>query len=492
MKTQLFLSVFLFSGFVMHAQYQEQAKIVPPDGKRVDWYGNTIAFSGDGNTMIVGAIYHNTDSVNNAGAAYIYHRNGSQWILDAEISPAIKIANAGFGYALALSGDGNTAVIGGLASSKYAYLFQKENSTWVEKRRIQKPYTGGSTGFGSTVAISYNEKTIMIGNLDDAKVSIYEKGSNGFQYITTLSNAGYSQFGNDIALSKNGITALIGAENDTVAVAYVYEKINNNWQQTAKIKPRDTLAGDWRNLDLSLDGKTAILGPNGNLATNDHQYLPGPYIFRKTNNGWLQQAHLVAAGITHMDNPEGVAISAKGDTASFAVPSKTVGTQQQGELYVFTYTNNKWVQLQAIHYSNSKPSDFFGSDGFAMTPDTRTVVGGCNEYGIPYGTGYIVTFENNNAFATQNSITIIAKQQFVTDNKIVIAPNPVSSILTIQIKSKLTGVLYIVNNKGAVVQTVNSSQQQQAIDISRLQRGLYFIKATGINGDLLTCSFIKE
>jgi hypothetical protein len=494
MKTQLLLSVFLFSAFIMQAQYQEQLKIIPPDGQRIDWYGNTIAFSGDGNTMIVGAIYHNTGGVNNAGAAYIYHRNGSQWVFDTEISPAIKIANAGFGYALALSGDGNTAVVGGLASSNYAYLFQKQNGAWLEKRRIQKPYTGGTAGFGSTAAISYNGKTIMIGDLYNAKVSIYEQGANGFQYVTTITDPrGYSEFGIDIALSSKGSTALIGAAQDSGAVAYVYEKINNNWQQTAKINPTDTFAVAWNNIDLSLDGKTAILASDQNIANNNQGYRPGPYIYRKTNQGWLQQAQLIATGTTYTDNPEGVAVSAKGDTASYAVPSKTVGTHEgQGELYIFTYTNNKWVQLQAIHYSNGKAGDYFGSFGFAMAPDTRTVAGGCDEYGIPYGTGYVVTFENDNAFAAESLTATIAKEEPVTGNKIIVVPNPVSSILTLQIKTKLTGLLSIVSNKGVVVRTVNSNQLQQSIDVSGLQSGQYFIKAADINGNLISCSFIKE
>src|SRR5690349_3330650 len=105
MKKQLLFSVLLFSCCMTHAQYQQQAKIVTPDGKPVDGFGSSIAFSGNGNTMIVGAIYNNAGQ-QNSGAAYVYTRNGKQWVFDAKLTPAVKTMNEKFGNALALSGNG--------------------------------------------------------------------------------------------------------------------------------------------------------------------------------------------------------------------------------------------------------------------------------------------------------------------------------------------------------------------------------------------------
>ena len=87
-----------------------------------DHFGHAIALSGDGNTMAVGAPMESSaatgvngkgenDPGDSSGAVYVYSRSGTRWAQQAYI----KASNAGtddqFGFAVTLSGDGNTLAV---------------------------------------------------------------------------------------------------------------------------------------------------------------------------------------------------------------------------------------------------------------------------------------------------------------------------------------------------------------------------------------------
>src|SRR5690606_26288886 len=80
------------------------------------FFGEAIALSGDGYTLAAGAEGHDTGA-SNAGAAYVFRRNnsnGSGWsqVPSVPIKPSNPMAGAGFGSAVAISGDGLTLAVG--------------------------------------------------------------------------------------------------------------------------------------------------------------------------------------------------------------------------------------------------------------------------------------------------------------------------------------------------------------------------------------------
>src|SRR6266849_600900 len=70
-------------------------------------YGESVAVSADGKTALVGG-----DHVGATGGAVVYVRSGSGWSMQTELTPSDLQANASFGAAVALSADGNTALVG--------------------------------------------------------------------------------------------------------------------------------------------------------------------------------------------------------------------------------------------------------------------------------------------------------------------------------------------------------------------------------------------
>ena len=109
------------------------AKLLASDGAVGDYFGRSVAISGD--TVVVGA-YSDGDKGNNSGSAYIFTRDAagsltSGWTQHAKLLASDGAANDYFGYSVAI--DGDTVVVGAYqdddngSSSGSAYVFKKSH-----------------------------------------------------------------------------------------------------------------------------------------------------------------------------------------------------------------------------------------------------------------------------------------------------------------------------------------------------------------------------
>src|SRR5208283_1270601 len=123
--------------------------------------GWSAALSADGNTAIVGGISDN----NSAGAAWVFTRSDSVWTQQGS-----KFVGAGavgspvcYGCSCSLSGDGNTAIVGGVYNNNYlggAWVYTRSGGVWSQQGNIL--YGTGAVGNafqGSSVAISADGNT---------------------------------------------------------------------------------------------------------------------------------------------------------------------------------------------------------------------------------------------------------------------------------------------------------------------------------------------
>jgi hypothetical protein len=110
-----------------------------------------VALSGDGNTAIVGGPRDNSY----IGAAWVYTRSGGIWTQQGS-----KLVGTGAvgtliyqGFSVALSGDGNTAIVGGsednFDSGCYcglgaAWVYTRSGGIWTQQgSKLVVPRTGG-------------------------------------------------------------------------------------------------------------------------------------------------------------------------------------------------------------------------------------------------------------------------------------------------------------------------------------------------------------
>jgi hypothetical protein len=126
--------------------------------------GLGVAISGDGNTVIVGGPY---DSA--VGAAWVFTRLDGVW--SQEGNKLVGNGYVGFpgqGFAVALSGDGNTAIVGGKFDNGAVgatWIFTRSNGVWSQQgsKLVARGAQGPNVQQGYTVAISADGSTALVG-----------------------------------------------------------------------------------------------------------------------------------------------------------------------------------------------------------------------------------------------------------------------------------------------------------------------------------------
>jgi hypothetical protein len=336
---------------------------VPGDG---DQFGFSLALSDDGNTLAAGATSEDSvasgingnqadNSASSAGAVYVFSRTGTTWSQQAYIKSDAPPAAAGgdqFGYSVSLNGDGNALAVGvydegGSArgvngpidamrnGSGAAYVFARAGGTWSRQAYLKAWNAEQGDSWGVSVAISDDGNTLVMGSIDEDCVCTgvveapsqvgdgdragdYSSGAAAVfsrsgttwtqQAYLKASNTGPNDwFGVRLALSGDGNTLLLGAQNEDSAAAgrqddesaveagaaYLFTRAGAAWSQQAFLKGSNTESYDefGSSVALSRDGRTLLVGArgedssargaNGNQADNSTDESGAAYIFTR-------------------------------------------------------------------------------------------------------------------------------------------------------------------------------------------------------------------
>ena len=253
-------------------------------------FGNNVALSADGKTLLVGATLGHrlkkTEPFEVFDAALVYKRSGSSWVQQGpRLIGSGELADGDEGFRVALSGDGDTALLGDFAANEEAgaaWVFARSGETWSQVGgELTGEETIGSGHFGSSVALSNDGSTALIGgNGDDvfagaawvftrAGEAYEEQGPKltGGEELESEEGLGGS-FGSAVSLSKDGNTALIGGSGDheNKGAAWVFTRSGSTWaQQGSKFGPRHEHGNSQFGTAVSLseDAKIALItGPH--------------------------------------------------------------------------------------------------------------------------------------------------------------------------------------------------------------------------------------
>jgi hypothetical protein len=286
-----------------------------------DEFGYSIALSGDGNTLAVGAIGEDSaakgingnqadNSANGAGAVYVFTRSGGTWTQQAYVKSSNTARNIMYGYSVSLSATGDTMAVGEFDSDRgkgALYVVTRSGSTWSQQARLQASNAEPQDSMGCWVAISDDGNTIAAGSLDeDSLLTGIQPPDAGANDEKTDKSAG---------------------------AAYVFVRSGTAWSQQAFIKASNTGEDDWFGLHLALsgDGNTLAVG-----ASNEDSAAQG--------------------------------INGKQDDNS---------ADEAGAVYFFTRTGTTWKQEYYVKGSNTRKFDEFGS-AVALSRDGRTMAVGAH------------------------------------------------------------------------------------------------------------------
>jgi hypothetical protein len=165
------------------SSFVESQKLTNPASDAAGLFGVSVALAGDGNTALVGA----SGDSENIGSATVFIRAGTTWFnqqtlwfnqqtllgltggTDKEIGPGT------FGSSVALSSDGNTALVGASGDREgigSATVFIRAGTTWINQQTLLGLTSGtdkeiGPGNFGSSVALSSDGNTALVGAPND-------------------------------------------------------------------------------------------------------------------------------------------------------------------------------------------------------------------------------------------------------------------------------------------------------------------------------------
>jgi hypothetical protein len=302
-------------------------------------FGVSVTLSADGNTALIGGHADN----NYFGAVWAFTRSGSTWtqqgtklLPDDANGPQVL-----FGWAVSLSADGNTALISGVRDNTYlgaAWIFTRSGSTWTQDGPKLTPNdASGSTyiGFAYGIALSADGNTALIGGVSDGGNNIgaawvfTRSGTTWTQQgpkLTANDETGQGAFGGSVALSSDGSTALIGGfgDNNYAGAAWAFTRSGSAWtQQGPKLTANDeTGQGSFgSSIAVSADGNTALIGGNG-----DSGVTGAAWVFTRSASAWVQQGTKLTGGGEVGAGVFGiVALAADGNTALIGGPGDSGG-----------------------------------------------------------------------------------------------------------------------------------------------------------------------
>ena len=491
--------------------------------------GSAVALSADGNTLIVGGINDNLGT----GAIWPYFRSNGVWspapiqqvsTTQSKLWGTVISGISHQGVSAALSADGNTALVGGdLFNNETgaAWVFYRINGVWsVFADRLEALGTVPNTHLGVSVALSADGNTAILGapgdNSGTGAAFVFTRAGAGAQWLQQAKLIGSGAVGNaaqvtSVAISGDGNTVLIGgpADNNTIGAVWVFTRANAQWTQQTRLTGSDALVSRYlgQSAALSGDGNIAVVGGPGGVVTNTFGRRPAigaTWIFVRSNGIWSQQSsELVGAGTTTNDALEGtaVAISADGRTAIvggpvdngnvgaawiFAQPAivapPAIVTQPAsatiagGQTATLSVTANGSAPLTYQWYQGTpgNTSTPVGTNSSSFTTPALIVttaywVRVTNQYGAADSASAVVTVPVNAPVITQvtnaaNNSTAIAPNTWVSIFGTNLAPAgdtrtwQSSDFVNDQMPSQLDGVSVTVNGQTAYVAYISPTQ----------------------------------
>ena len=314
-----------------------------------DQYAFSLALSGDGNTLAIGAVTEDSnatgfdgdqgdDSAMSSGAVYVYRRTGNDWSQQAYIkSPPTADADPTngdyFGYSLGLSADGGTLAVGVYdedgssreingpvdaerGGSGAAYVFTRAGNTWTRQAYIKVASAEGGDSWGVAVALSADGNTLAMGTADEDCPA------------TGVNPPGCGDEG-------------LGSAGGSMGAAAVFVRDGTTWTQQAYLKASNTGVEDWFGVRLALSGDgnvLAVAGPNEDSAAqgingqqdDDSAIEAGAaYLFTRNGTEWAQQAFIKGSNTEAFDEFGG-AVALSGDGRTLVVGARGEDSAAQG------------------------------------------------------------------------------------------------------------------------------------------------------------------
>jgi uncharacterized repeat protein (TIGR01451 family) len=365
--------------------------------------GSSVAISADGSTIMVGGMLDNHIQ----GAVWVWVRNGNAWMQQGPKLVGSGALGAVQGSAVALSADGNTAIVGGTGDNGgkgAAWIWTRNSGTWSQ----QGPKLIGTGAIdnpgsqqGRSVAISADGNTVIVGGDND-------NNAQGAAWVWTRSGGTWTQQGNKlvgsggvgaaaqgqyVALSADGNTALVGGitDNNGIGAAWAWTRSGGVWtQQGSKLVGTGATGNALQgSVALSNDGNTAVIG--GRI---DNSFQGAMWVWTRNGSSWSQQGAKLVGNGASVNDEQGFSVALSGD-GNTALSGGPFDTGAEGAVWVWTSSGAAWSQQGGkLVGTGGIPSAAQGSSVALSADGNTSIIGGPADSGS-LGAAWIWTRNGN-------------------------------------------------------------------------------------------------
>jgi hypothetical protein len=367
--------------FEFCSPWAEKTRLV--SGKAGDGFGSGVAISSD--YALVGA-YSDDDLGVNSGSAYLFKRENDSWTLGAKLIAEDGRAGDFFGATVALSGD--LAVVGAFGDDtggdewvsifgETEYTPASTGLTWDKDMKKWKN-SGGAYIFlkpARSWAYGLRPKAIRVSTfpaqiflLQVKKLDKDENWGESWDYVSgePVPLTGVADMGEIQAYS---LTAPIEITNIEFLVpctsggpdagsAYVFKRDGQTWTQQAHLIASDGAAGDAFGISVAISDETIIVGADRD--DDNGQDSGSAYVFAQDGAAWVEEAKLLAKDGKKGDR-FGASVAVGGNIAVVGAPHSDTTDASSGAAYVFRYNGLGWTEEAKLIAGDGKAGDLFGA-----------------------------------------------------------------------------------------------------------------------------------
>lgn len=199
--------------------WSQEAKLSPEDSEAGDEFGSAADVSGDGSTVVVGAQDASRNRSDQKGVTYVFLRESTSWVEQAKLMPADNEDGGWFGRATAISNDGSKLLVGDPASGDTGsvYAFERSDDSWQQKARLTAEDGDPGDGFGEAIAMSDEGDVAVIGDSNDnqgfGSVYVFVQSDGSWTQETKIPvqrENSDDEFGTAVAVAGAGTAAVLG------------------------------------------------------------------------------------------------------------------------------------------------------------------------------------------------------------------------------------------------------------------------------------------
>jgi len=252
--------------YVFDAAGNRTATLTASDRANGDNFGDSVAISDNGSTVVVGADRKDSDR----GKAYVFDADGTQ---TATLTASDRQADDSFGISVGVNADGSTVVVGAAGADSFrgkAYVF---DASGTQTATLTASDRADEDSFGFSVGVNTDGSRIAVGaaGADSLRGKAYVFDGSGNQTTALTANDRQEDdlFGASIGISDDGSRIIVGARgaDSSRGKAYVFD---GGGSQTAALTASDRQDDDLfgKAVAISDDKSTIVVGAPADGAGN--------------------------------------------------------------------------------------------------------------------------------------------------------------------------------------------------------------------------------